>query len=133
MQRMDPVRFGPHGSTGLLSYFNNKYCDDEISGISNRPTILNYKTRRIPLLVIVDWDLIDRSIFSIYNHHINCWGKWDKRTKKNITFYIVSMLLLILSVTLSITFNSVYFTNVHVQLNKRILPPDKEKFLLFNR
>ena len=130
---MDPVRFGPHGSTGVLSYFNNKYCDDEISGISNRPTILNYKTRRIFLLVIVDCDWIDRSIFSIYNHHINCRGKREKRTKKNITVYIISTLLLILSVTLSLTFNFVFFTNVHVQLNKRILPPEKENFLLFTR
>ena len=128
---MDPVRFGPHGSTGVLSCFNNKYR--KISGISNRPTILNYKTRRILLLVIVDCDWIDRSIFSIYNHHINCRGKRENRTKKNITFYIVSTLLLILSVTLSHVFNSVFLTNVHVQPKKRILPPDKEKFLLFNR
>ena len=130
---MDPVRFGSHDSTGVLSYFNNKYCDDEISGISNRSTILNCKTRRILLLVIVDCDCLDRSIFSIYNHHINCRGKREKRTKKNITVYIVSTLLLILSVTLSLKFNFVFFTNVHVQPKKRILPPDKEKFLLFTR
>ena len=130
---MDPVRFGSHGSTGVPSCFNNKYCDDEISGISNRPTILNYKTRRIFLFVRVDCDWIDRSIFSIYNHHINCRGKREKRTKKNITVYIVSTLLLILSVTLSHVSNSVFLTNVHVQRNKRILPPDKEKSLLFNR
>ena len=130
---MDPVRFGPHGSTGVPSCFNNKYCDDEISVTSNRPTILNYKTRRIFLLVRVDCDCIDRSIFNIYNHHINCRRKRDKRTKKNITFYIVSTLLLILSLTLSLIFNFVLFTNVHVQPKKRILPPDKENFLLFTR
>ena len=130
---MDPVRFGPHDSTGVLSCFNDKYCDDEISGISNPPTIWNCKTRRILLLSRVDCDWIDRSIFNIYNHHINCRGKREKRTKKNFTIYIVSTLLLILSVALSLIFNFVFFTNVHVQLNKRILPPDKEKFLLFTR